>query len=269
MRHWECSEFLMRDLFERLRDGGEKEIEALKEGRIEEGLHLDFKQKAAADRPGFNVDDKRIFAKALSGFSNSDGGLLVFGVDCREGEDGVDCVQDLIPIINIEKFASDAKNMVSSLINPANDGIEICSVKSVLRPGYGYLLVWVPRSERRPHQSRATGEFKYYRRSGRDFIAMEHYEVEDAMMRRSSPNVKIKFVVETGGLDEFRQPSVLLFKICLQNDGRVTAKAPYLQIGGIRGSEFSHNNSDHCQRRPPHGRLCRRNRWRQHQRPVF
>jgi len=238
----------MRDLFEKIRDGGEKEIKALEEGRAEEDLRLDFKQKASPDRIGFNADDKRIFAKALSGFSNSDGGLLVFGIDCREGKDGVDCVQGLDPIAGIDKFASDARGMVSSLLSPANDGIEVIAVNCDDRLGYGYLLVWAPKSDSRPHQSRAAGEFKYYRRTGRDFVAMEHYEVEDMMMRRSAPNLEIKFIVETGYSNNLGDAEMLLLKICLLNAGRVSAKHSYLQIGGAKGADYIYSDSAHTTR---------------------
>ena len=48
----------------------------------EENLLLDFKQVNDAELT--NKDDRKNLAKALSGFSNSSGGLIVWGIDARK-----------------------------------------------------------------------------------------------------------------------------------------------------------------------------------------
>lgn len=55
----------------------------------EENLYLEFKE-------GSNVklthpDDKKNFAKALSGFANSSGGLIVWGIKATKNNQGIDC----------------------------------------------------------------------------------------------------------------------------------------------------------------------------------
>ena len=55
----------------------------LRNGR-EEDLHLEF--KTVSDNP-FNKDDRKNFAKALSGFGNSAGGLVIWGVEERASQD--------------------------------------------------------------------------------------------------------------------------------------------------------------------------------------
>jgi hypothetical protein len=52
------------------------------ERKAEEGLYLDFKQKSDRWGPALN-DDKANLAKAISGFANTDGGLIVWGVKAR------------------------------------------------------------------------------------------------------------------------------------------------------------------------------------------
>lgn len=59
--------------------------------RQEENLTLDFK----LIRPDLNQSaDKKNLAKALSGFANSSGGLIVWGVDARKNDQGIDCACD-------------------------------------------------------------------------------------------------------------------------------------------------------------------------------
>ncbi|MBW9235526.1 ATP-binding protein, partial [Leptospira santarosai] len=56
----------------------------------EENLFLDFKLKTDATSSNLSKDDKKNYAKALSGFSNTSGGIIIWGVDCRKNEEGVD-----------------------------------------------------------------------------------------------------------------------------------------------------------------------------------
>jgi predicted HTH transcriptional regulator len=48
----------------------------------EENLVLEFKSVNSADLS--NADDKKNLAKALSGFANSSGGIIVWGVEARK-----------------------------------------------------------------------------------------------------------------------------------------------------------------------------------------
>lgn len=224
----------MRELFERLRDGGEAAFERLREDRVEEDLQLDFKSKSSPDRQGMNDDDKRYLGEALSGFSNSAGGLLVFGVNCRVGTDGVDCVQGLVPLVEPESLASDIRSMLGSFLQPSNDGVEVASVNSTSIPGRGYVLVWVPRSERRPHQSRAKGHFKYFKRNGRDFHPMEHYDLEDSFARISAPRLSL-LASPIGGVPYSRSEWVYNYQISLFNASDHVAKLPYISILNAHG----------------------------------
>jgi predicted HTH transcriptional regulator len=68
------------DLFARLRSGGAAEVEQLIANAQVENLWLDFKQ-AGNDGKGSKLheSDWKNLAKALSGFANSDGGVILWG----------------------------------------------------------------------------------------------------------------------------------------------------------------------------------------------
>jgi Schlafen, AlbA_2 len=57
----------------------------------EENLHLEFKTLANADMRA--ADDRRNLARALSGFANSSGGLIIWGVEARKNAQGIDCAR--------------------------------------------------------------------------------------------------------------------------------------------------------------------------------
>src|SRR5438105_2235610 len=69
-------------------------IAFVKEQRRED-LMLDFKLAPAAFA---NRDDRKTLTVAVSGFANSSGGLIVWGVDARQDDDGIDCAQRVEPI---------------------------------------------------------------------------------------------------------------------------------------------------------------------------
>src|SRR5205823_14842875 len=71
------------DLFKRLADTGEQAVDEFIEARQAEELFLDFKR--STDNGGgkrLHDSDRQNLAKAISGFGNSEGGVIVWGVDC-------------------------------------------------------------------------------------------------------------------------------------------------------------------------------------------
>src|SRR5579864_9443112 len=106
--------------FEQLRSLAE--IQALV-GQTED-LHLDAKEW-----PIREDDAQRILAKALSGFSNADGGILVIGVEARSANKGdPDVIQTLKPVADAVGVKSRIENLVGNLIEPPLPGIRVAEV---------------------------------------------------------------------------------------------------------------------------------------------
>jgi hypothetical protein len=81
------------DIFQRIKVGGIDAIQTLIQDQANEELFLDFKG-SSTNGEGANLDtkDRNILSKAVSGFGNSEGGVLLWGVDCpsdRKGAEGV------------------------------------------------------------------------------------------------------------------------------------------------------------------------------------
>jgi predicted HTH transcriptional regulator len=89
--------------------------------RQEENLHLDFKTVSNANLNG--PFDKKNLAKAVSGFANSSGGLIVWGVDARKNPDGIDCASVLNEISPIQLFVSRLTTLTGQSVSPLVDGI--------------------------------------------------------------------------------------------------------------------------------------------------
>jgi len=71
-------------LFEQFKSGGIGLLSRLVEEEWQEDLLLEFKTIEGSCAPMAKPDRKN-FAIALSGFANSDGGVIVWGVDARSG----------------------------------------------------------------------------------------------------------------------------------------------------------------------------------------
>ena len=79
------------DLFDKILTEKEAAINNFIEEKKAEELFLDFKR--SSDNGSGNKlsqNDRNNLAKAISGFGNSEGGMIVWGVDCSQDIDGAE-----------------------------------------------------------------------------------------------------------------------------------------------------------------------------------
>ena len=231
----------MVELFEQLQGEGEAGIRRLVDERAQENVTLDFKRKRDPAKGAFDKDDRAILAEVLSGFANSAGGLAIWGVDARKNQDGVDCAQDRVPIVGIERFQSEAQSLVGQLVLPRLEGVRLAHIKADDDPSAGYLLVRVERSERRPHRSEATGQKQYYKRAGDGFFVMEHYDIEDAFSRSTRPTVHLACELHCMREAQNHGPPIhkLSVDLIFCNTGGTLAKFPFLQIRNLKNLTYN------------------------------
>ncbi len=152
----------------------------------EENLTLDFK---LINRPDLSqADDKKNLAKALSGFANSSGGLIVWGIDARKNDQGIDCAREAREIQPLSLLVARLNELTSRAVNPAVDGIIHKPLLSAADSGF--VITLVPESESGPHMAKL-GEDRYYKRSGDTFYKMEHFDLEDMFGRRKKPKLTL------------------------------------------------------------------------------
>jgi len=222
----------MRDLYDRITADGEPAIEALV-GR-QETVELEFKVKEDATNGDPSLRDRKRFGEILSAFSNSSGDLAIWGMQAAKDADGIDRATKPEPVADIARFTNWAIGACSEVLMPRHEGIHIEQVASQREPGKGYLLVYVERSDRRPHRSEVRGDKQYYKRTGDSCIAMEHYDIEDSFRRLTVPTLDLKIDLSVG------EPSVhafqgliarkILVALSLFNPSSVTARYPYLML---------------------------------------
>ncbi|MFG0253253.1 MAG: helix-turn-helix domain-containing protein [Phycisphaerales bacterium JB038] len=207
-------------VFDELVSGGWSAVERLvAEGR-EESLHLEFKRKSEPNRADLGSEDKRNLAKALSGFANADGGVLVWGM-CDDEADRADRTE---PINEVEAFANRLRSLLPEMVETLPAGIRLSTILKPAGDGSGVAILLVPRSDETPHMACAAGQRTYYRRAERAFLPMHHHEVADLFGRRPRPTLSVdcSFALDLRERDGTCFPEVSL-EVLLSNAGRAVA----------------------------------------------
>ena len=77
------------ELFTRIKQGDAAEVHAMIKASVVEELFLDYKRSSTV-LPAVRLsdDDKKNLAKAIAGFGNSEGGVVVWGVACSQTPSG-------------------------------------------------------------------------------------------------------------------------------------------------------------------------------------
>ncbi|KJC59892.1 hypothetical protein UP10_14435 [Bradyrhizobium sp. LTSPM299] len=211
-------------LFECLLAAGEVGIEELVADGREESLHLEFKTLPVNDR--LTRDDRKLIAKAISGFSNAEGGLLIIGV-ATKNLNGVDSAHQKQPIENLQRCSSLIRASLADLLSPQNTAIRIEPLLSSQGSDRGYLLIYVPPSELRPHMDLM--EQRYFRRGSDGTRVLYHQEIRELMLAPREAAFKAKFGIQTTFSTGDLKFSIRAMLI-IQNEGKVPLIAPYARL---------------------------------------
>jgi hypothetical protein len=198
-----------------------------------ERLHFDYKTKRDRRTPQLEEDDKKNLAKGLSGFANSSGGVLLWGIKGNN-------VPTLTPIAQIETFMAKLLELSGLATEPSVLGIDGAWIPSKNDPTAGFGAILVPESSLPPHRivlKIKDVQHHYYVRTGSDFIIATHTMLEDMFGRRPRPNL----VAKVRGLFPHVAASrgwEITFDIV--NEGRGTAKEVLIRFEDQPGMRASH-----------------------------
>lgn len=174
------------EIYDRIKSKGQSAIEEFIEDRKFEDLYLDFKRSSDnGEGNKLSNSDNKNLAKAISGFGNSEGGVIIWGVDCSPDIDGADVAHNKFLIHNPERFASLLQGAVSRCTVPPHNKVEnhIISVDD----NKGYIITLIPKSNSAPHQM--LPDKKYFIRAGSDFVPTPHDVLSGMFGRRPQPHV--------------------------------------------------------------------------------
>jgi len=177
-----------RDLFDRLVAGGEAEVLSFIAQPVTEELFLDYK-RSADDGIGaaLHNTDRRNLAKAISGFGNSEGGVIVWGVDCRNDQTLGDIPTAPIRINSPVRFKTWLEQATSGLTVPPHDGVVHHAIAE------GFVLSFVPAGSHPPYQT--VGDLSYFIRAGSNFARAPHAVLAGLFGRKPQPLIQQHYLV--------------------------------------------------------------------------
>ena len=178
-----------------------KHLQELVKNQIPESLHLDYKAS-----PALIKKKKDEICKDISSFANSDGGMLIYGIE--EVNNLPDKLDDGVDIKTINREWID--QIVSTHITPPIEDLEIIEVEN--NKDRSFFVINIPKSFRGPHQS---PDKKYYKRYNFRSSPMEHYEIED--IRNRSISLPPLVNMDVSILDQ-------LIRIVIENNGNQIAQ---------------------------------------------
>src|ERR1035437_7192926 len=159
------------------------EIERMIRDQVQENIHLDYKASKAISQKARDE-----IAKDVSAFANSDGGVLVYGVEedkashfpvrIDEGVDDSVCSTEWI------------ENIVTSGISPKVNDVRILPLP--VSPGRSLYVISVAKSFRGPHQA---SDKRFYKRHNFKSEPMEEYEINDVRNRRERVSPLVTFEI--------------------------------------------------------------------------
>lgn len=171
------------DLFDRLVKGGEAEVLSFIAQPVTEELFLDYKR--SGDNGAGTVlhqRDRANLAKAISGFGNSEGGIIIWGVDCRNDPSLGDIPTGPVPIQKSARFKSWLEQATTGLTVPPHAGVRHHAIPE------GFVVTLIPSGMHAPYQT--VGDFSYYIRSGSNFAKTPHAVLSGLFGRRPQPKIQ-------------------------------------------------------------------------------
>lgn len=215
-----------------------EEIERFINDGQEENLNIEFKTVV---HPNYNQhnkdDDKKNISKTLSGFANSNGGIIVWGIKAKENDKKQDIATEKKPINELTKFLNMLNRLEGQSVTPIIIGIEHKKIE--INNDSGFIITYVPASDFAPHMANYAGKL-YYKRSGDSFYSCEHYDIKDMFQRKHSANLDL--ILKNKQIIEIDSENIKIdITIALVNTGRMYAKAPLIGIEINPPYTFSEN----------------------------
>lgn len=157
-----------------------EDLKALIDLGTEESTYLDYKAAGALDKTDAK---KKEISKDVAAFANSDGGIIIYGME-EKGHKPIAFSYIDGNVITKEWL----EQVINTTISKRIQNIKIIPIRNNDKLTESIYVVKIPRSYDAPHMSK---DNCYYKRFNFQSVKMEEYEVRDLFNRHNAPNLVI------------------------------------------------------------------------------
>ncbi|MBR1648859.1 MAG: ATP-binding protein [Alphaproteobacteria bacterium] len=178
------------DIFQKLIYFGEEAIDEFIVNLQSEELFLDFKRTDSSKKNANSLhkDDRRNLAKCISGFANSEGGVVVWGVECARNVEIGDVARAKVKVENVHRFLSWLENAISGCTIPSHNKVRN-HIIAADENGNGFVATYIPKSELAPLMTTIGNTF--YIRSGSNNVPAPYSVLAGMFGRRPQADIEL------------------------------------------------------------------------------
>ena len=183
---------------------------------------------------------KEYWSKALSGFANTEGGVLVWGIRAARvpairGERGIDAASEIDLVPSCPAFSQLLSDTLLEAVVEPIPGVEILEIKAAADSSDGFVVALIPEGTHKPYRAELTKEHQYYQRIGDSFAVLPHALLRSLFYPQLYTRLSAAVSMQAGkyqGRDESH-----VFYVSLENDGPATARDVCFHTN-VYGGEF-------------------------------
>ncbi len=221
-----------------LKSDGLKAIDSLLESNYQENFYFDFKNISTQKNANkLSDDDRKNLAKAISGFSNTSGGLIIWGIaDNRKSKfskKSIDYPETFMGLLN---------DSISKLSLPVMSKIDSFVIKYKGESSKGYIITEIPKYYFSPVQVNPALKIKdipgkYYIRSGSDFVVANHDIISSLYSRHEQSEMVYQWAAsESASYQETDNEIICRASLILRNKGNAVLRDVWVNYtaGGVK-----------------------------------
>lgn len=162
----------------------EEDILLLISLKVEESIHLDFKQADSLEKK----DSKKLeLAKDVSAFANSAGGFIVYGL--KE----INHVAESLSFIDGNEITKEwIEQIIQTRIQRKIEGLKILPIRFDDDIKKSVYVIKIPESSLAPHM---TSDKRFYKRYNFESVQMEEYEIRNLYNRKEKTKLIINNII--------------------------------------------------------------------------
>jgi len=166
----------------------ENGLNSLIADKIEESKQLEYKDARALGR---GDKEKKDISKDVSAFANSEGGIIIYGINEK------DHLPESLSFVDGIEFTKEwLENVIDSNISPIIPDLEIIPIRFNKQIEQTIYIIKIPQCPDSPHMA---NDNKFYRRYNFKSVPMEEYEIKNLYFKMVQTKLTIEDVLIKGG----------------------------------------------------------------------